>query len=212
MRTGCACLLALMSLLFFAATPSFGQSWSGILAPDRARDWSLAGIPGGIPNRTTVCANVTAGASTSTIQTAINNCPAGQVVLFGAGTFNVTGLYVNKGIVLRGQGPNSTTLALSSNNIFLGAYGTSWLGSTPPSHTVTSWTGGLTRGSTVLTVGSTTGLSVGQTIILDELNPSWVFTAGNRRDRAAARDGETEQAALVSTTGSMGPRLAPPRK
>jgi hypothetical protein len=190
MRTGCACLFALMSLLFFVATPSFGQPWSGILAPDWARDWSLAGIPGGIPNRTTVCANVTAGASTSTIQTAINNCPAGQVVLFGAGTFNVAGLYVNKGIVLRGQGPNSTTIVLSTNNIFLGAYGTSWLGSAPPSHTVTSWTGGLTRGSTVLSVGSTTGLSIGQTIILDELNPSWVFTSGSEGSSGSAGRGD----------------------
>ena len=104
MKTGCACLFPLMLLLLFTITPSFGQSWSGILAPDRARDWSLAGIPAGIPNRTTVCANVTAGASTTTIQTAINNCPAGQVVLFGAGTFNVTGLYVNKGMVCAGRG------------------------------------------------------------------------------------------------------------
>lgn len=178
MRIRYAHLLSLLSLFLLAATPSFGQSWSGILAPARAKDWSLAGIPGGIPNRTTVCANVTAGTSTSAIQTAINNCPAGQVVSFGAGTFNVTGLYVNKGITLRGQGPNSTTLVLSGKNIFLGPYGTSWLGSTPSSHTVTSWTGGLQRGSTVLTVGSTSGLSAGQTIIMDELNPPWVFVTG----------------------------------
>lgn len=181
-----------MLLLFLATTPSFGASWSGILAPDRARDWSLAGIPGGIPNRTTVCANLTAGASTSTVQTAINNCPAGQVVSFGAGTFNLSGIYVHNGITLRGQGPDSTTIVLSSNNIFLGAFGTSWLGGYPDSHTLTSWAGGLTRGSTVLTVGSTAGLSAGQTIIVDELNPSWIFVTGNEGANSSAGRGSAK--------------------
>src|SRR5215218_6386495 len=27
------------------------QSWSGIISPSRAIDWSTAGVPGGIPNR-----------------------------------------------------------------------------------------------------------------------------------------------------------------
>ena len=31
------------------------QGWSGILNPERAADWSKAGIPEGIPNRTTIC-------------------------------------------------------------------------------------------------------------------------------------------------------------
>jgi len=189
MKTSCARAFAVMALIALAA-PSFGQPWSGVLSPDRAKAWSLAGIPGGIPNRTTVCANVTAGTSTSNIQTAINNCPAGQVVVFGAGTFNVSGLYVNKGITLRGQGPSSTTLVLSSNNIFLGPFGTSWLGSAPSSHTVTSWTGGLQRGSTVLTVGSTSGMSAGQTVIMDELNPPWVFTAGQSGSDGSAGRGD----------------------
>lgn len=170
-------LFFLTSLLFFATTPSFGQSWSGILAPERATDWSLAGIPGGIPNRTTICTTVAAGASSSTIQTAINNCPVGQVVQLSAGTYSSVDINIPKGIVLRGAGANATTLNLS-DNIILG-YGTSWMGSWPSSPAQVSWTGGLTQGSMVIAVASASGLSVGQTIILDETNPPWVNTAGN---------------------------------
>src|SRR5258708_24500952 len=32
-----------------------GPPWSGILDPSRAVDWTHAGIPGGIPSRTTIC-------------------------------------------------------------------------------------------------------------------------------------------------------------
>jgi hypothetical protein len=170
-------LFAIFSLLLAVSTPSYGQQpWSGILAPERALDWTKAGIPGGIPLRTTVCASLTAGASSSSIQTAINNCPEGQVVSFGAGTFNLSGsLHAAKGVVLRGQGPNSTTLVLNNGNILFGLGGSGqgrWAGSAGQ----VSWTGGLTRGSTVLTVSSTSNLHAGQTIIIDENNPAWVFT------------------------------------
>jgi hypothetical protein len=169
--------ILLAGLFALIAPPSMGN-WSGILAPERASDWTLAGIPGGIPERTTVCQTVAAGAASSTIQTAINNCPVGQVVQLSAGTYNSVNINIPKGIVLRGAGANATTLNLS-DNIILGN-GTSWIGSWPSSPAQVSWTGGLTQGSTVITVSSASGLSVGQTIIIDELNPSWVNTGGNR--------------------------------
>ena len=178
MSRGYSYFLALIALFF--STASLGQPWSGILAPDRAFSWANAGIPGGIPSRTTVCATINAGATTAAIQTAMNNCPTGQVVQFSAGTFNLSGnIYANKGIVLRGQGPNSTTLVLNGGNIFLGTVGNGALGGIPSTPDQTSWTGGLTRGSTVLTVGSTSGMVVGQPVIIDERNRPWVSTVGN---------------------------------
>lgn len=36
--------------------PPGGTSWSTILDPSRATDWSHVGVPGGIPNYTTICA------------------------------------------------------------------------------------------------------------------------------------------------------------
>ena len=72
----------------------------------------MAGLQsvGGIPNRTTVCATVSpsGGDDTSNIQTAVNNCPSGQVVLLSVGTFTIgEGKYVtvNKSITVRGSGP-----------------------------------------------------------------------------------------------------------
>src|SRR5262245_60130049 len=85
MRRGYSHLFPLVSILLLASSPSFGQAWSGILAPGRAIDWTAVGIPGGIPNRTTACATVMPAMSTASIQTAIDNCPVGQVVSFAAG-------------------------------------------------------------------------------------------------------------------------------
>lgn len=146
--------------------------WTGILDPARAIDWTQVGIPGGIPTRNTVCSNVTTSNTTAQIQSAIDSCTPGQVVSFGSGTFNITSINVRKAITLRGQGPNSTYLNVTGN-VTLGA-DISWSVSGNP----VNWTGGLTRGSTVLTVASTTGMVAGQTIILDELNPSWVHIRG----------------------------------
>ena len=76
-----------------------------------AANWQNAGLQsvGGIPNRTTVCATVTpsGGDDYTNIQTAINNCPANEVVqISGALTVKLADLpiSISKGIVLRGVG------------------------------------------------------------------------------------------------------------
>lgn len=151
--------------------------WDGLLDPARAKDWHLVGIDGGVPARTTQCGStLTDGASTATIQSTMNACTEGQVVVFGAGTFTLTAsIFANKGIVLRGQGADSTTIVLGAgDNIYFGTNGTGGLGSDPGTTGSTNWTGGLTRGSTVLTVVSTTGMAAGRTVLLDELNRAWI--------------------------------------
>ncbi len=112
--------------------PSQAALWSGILDPSRATDWSQAGIPGGIPSRTNICANVLTTDTTAQIQAKITNCSQDGVVKFPAGTWTVTGLYSNKGVVLRGAGPTQTQINLNGGNIFLGTCGSSWLGCYPP--------------------------------------------------------------------------------
>ena len=80
---------------------------------DAYANWKNAGLlsVGGIPHRTTVCATVNpkgGGADHLTnIQNAINNCPAGEVVQLGAGTFTISmSEYINlsRSITLRGSG------------------------------------------------------------------------------------------------------------
>jgi hypothetical protein len=153
------------------------QQWSGIIAPSRAIDWSNAGtgIPGGIPNRTTICATLNPGATANQINSAIASCPAGQVVFLNAGTYNLTsGINFTSNVTLRGAGSTQTILVFSGGTgcggptadvCFQGS--NNWNGA--PQH-LTTWTGGYAAGTTQITLGSTSGLSVGQVLILDQAN------------------------------------------
>jgi hypothetical protein len=68
----------------------------------------------GIPNRTTIYRTLSpsGGDDTSAINTALSNCPPGQVVLLTTGVFNVSSnsgglLFNTSGCTLRGSGPGS---------------------------------------------------------------------------------------------------------
>ena len=71
---------------------------------------------GGIPSRTTVCATIEASAhgngtqeASTAIQSALDGCPAGQVVQLSAGTFLVNDFVnITKSITLRGAGAGKT--------------------------------------------------------------------------------------------------------
>ena len=154
------------------------------LGPDRRTVWA-PGVSGGIPNRTTICRTVNppaSGDATQLIQAAIDACPAGQVVQLGAGTFTVgtSGfILVNKGITLRGAGPDRTTL-LKSNGakpgqgtpgpkpapvVIIGAARFDNLQSRS-----TNLTADGAKGANSVTVASTAGFSSGQFVLLDELS------------------------------------------
>jgi hypothetical protein len=77
---------ALLAIVCLGAAP-----WvqAQILPANRTADWSVSGVPGGIPNRTTVCASLAAGATQAQIQSALNACPANQVVQLAAGTYSI---------------------------------------------------------------------------------------------------------------------------
>src|SRR5215475_3602974 len=91
-------------------------------ANDVTANWQKAGVPGGIVNRTTQCgATVTpsgltppqAGDDKSKIQAAIEACTAGQFVLLGAGTFQLSTtqiIYVDQPITVRGSGTAASSL------------------------------------------------------------------------------------------------------
>src|SRR4030042_95823 len=71
-----------------------------IIPAERRIAWD-PGIPGGIPSRTTICANVKNSPynavgndiadDTTAIQQAITDCPAGQVVYIPEGMYRLTG-------------------------------------------------------------------------------------------------------------------------
>ncbi len=105
-----------------SSSPTNPGEISGEILPQARRiDWSYAGVPGGIPHRSTICTvlgeggkspgfnqNVTA----SQIESAFSNCPADQVVYLNTGTYTVGPInlrrYSNR--TLRGAGPGKTII------------------------------------------------------------------------------------------------------
>jgi len=176
--------------LALALAPGCHSSSSngGAPAVSRSIDWTNVGVhladgSRGIPSVTQICAAVSPGGmsdATGTLQAAVDACPAGQVVMLSAGTYTLQGsLIVDHGIVLRGSGPKSTTVVENGENIiFSSVPGTGGLGGEPyPRHAV-DWTAGYGQGETTITLADTSGLRVGQDVLLDQLNDTEVAIPG----------------------------------
>jgi len=211
----------LVALLLIIATPSAAraQLWSGILDRSRAVDWSQAGVVSSIPNRTTRCATLSPGATHTQINNALAACPANQVVFLNAGTYNLSGgidfmAAGVRNVTLRGAGPDRTFLVVTgggaacggmSANICVRGSSGNWQGE--PRGTA-NWTAGFTQGTTQITLSSVGGLSVGQIIVLDQLDDASPSASGPFVTGACAyqtggcenmgRDGNRAQTQLVA--------------
>jgi len=176
-------LMAIMSFSISLAImiPGIGIGYD--LPADRKITWK-AGIPGGIPNRTTIFANVkespylAKGDGTTddraAIQDAINDCPVGQVVLLPAGTYRINGeLAITKGIVLRGEGPESTRIRLFGSSTNIIRIGSSYSGSS------TSVSSGMQKGSTSLTVTNSSIFKANDLLLIDQLNDPALVAKGD---------------------------------
>lgn len=183
--------LAGLLLLLLSAVPALAQPWAGILAPNRATDWTTVGVKilgqsPGIPTNRTQCGStiVAYTGTAATINNAIGGCGTNQFVLLGAGTFTLsTGIDINRSnVTLRGAGASSTRIVINGNSGGCGDfrgkavticqalhYGTNAGGFAGPQHTA-NWTAGYAKGTTVVTLSSTTGLEVGSMIMLDQLD------------------------------------------
>jgi hypothetical protein len=167
-----------------------GNDSSGLLPADRSTTWKPGMMAaGGIPARSTVCATLSPGGGTSDdtarIQAAINVCPVGQVVQLAAGTFLINGgnfLLINKGITLRGAGPDQTILAktdgakpfqsaVSAKPSPLIVVGPSLFSTTDNSSDAvgsTNLTADAVKGTYAVKVNDVTGFTPGQIVLLDE--------------------------------------------
>jgi len=218
-----------ISLMALFSTNKFAihHSCAEIIPQDRRIDWSQAGIPGGIPNRTTICATINAAIydngttdATAAIQNGIDNCPANQVVYLPAGTYKVSSpanletiLNMKSNLTLRGAGQGKTVIS------FPGAYARSVI----DIRGFEDWDiyglqrsvgiiGGMTKGSKQITLTSTSGISVGDILLIDQLNdPQLVDPVGNeglrnycgRADGARARGQYAEVAAVNGNTVTL---------
>ncbi|HWF90737.1 MAG TPA: hypothetical protein VN684_00565 [Terriglobales bacterium] len=172
-------LFPLILILIFVPC-SYAQLWNGILSSNRAVDWSNAGIPGGVPSGSWAqCGStIAAGASAATINSALASCSANHYVLLGAGTFNLSsGITFNgkSNIELRGAGADQTLLKFSGSVSCNGLGASICIDGSNSSpngeqHTA-SWTAGYAKGTTTLTLSSTSGIVANQTLlILDQLD------------------------------------------
>jgi parallel beta-helix repeat protein len=173
------------------------SSASSVIPANRIIDWNYAGVPGGIPARSTIYATLTPSSSLAQINSAISSCPAGQVVYFSAGTYNISGtinLASKKQITLRGAGPGATILRASGSAtvISTATSGFSYSGGSALANDA-----GLLKGSTSVTVAGTGALpssfSVGNLMLIDQADDMiLVFTrtgnwAGTRNLRHVTR-------------------------
>ena len=197
----CKPILPLLALVLCFGTIVHAQEWSGILDPDRAIDWSQAGVRGGIPARNNICATLNAGATASSINSAITSCSSsgGGVVFLNAGTYSMsTGITLKSNVTLRGAGANATILNFSGTSSyywgayyvgFIGNHTSSWAEQAPgpatgadPSKT-RNWTGTTEGGAGVYPKGAThltlsaapTGLLVGDMLELTQNDDAGVW-------------------------------------
>ncbi|MBI5491054.1 MAG: hypothetical protein HY905_27230 [Deltaproteobacteria bacterium] len=198
-----------------------------IIPDDRRVDWH-PGIPGGIPERATICADVTdppygaAGDGVAddslAIQSAIDDCDEGGVVFVPEGTYRVaTGIKWTKGVVLRGEGPDRTRIegdGLGEKAILQVG---DWDETTPESAVV----GGLDRGSRSLVLADAAEFSAGDFVIVDQLNDGDLVRVegsesacvwGSREDGTRLLGQMVEVVSVGAGTGALGidPGLAMP--
>jgi hypothetical protein len=163
------------------------------LTANRVIDWTHVGIPGGIPSANwpiaaTLTPSGTADDSVA-IQAAINAAAPQSVVFLGTGTFKLhrgsvvcstfaddfatgfaeAGLCINKNIALRGAGPDKTIIQYGdgANIISLGQL---YLSSS--NVVFIPITAGSTKGSTSITLGNTTNVTVNSYIVISQTNPT----------------------------------------
>jgi hypothetical protein len=161
--------------------PAAVSAQQTILSATRSIDWTHAGVTGGVPARTTICSSLTTANTLAQINAAIAACPANQVVVLAAGTYNLAGAIrlEKNNVTLRGAGPDRTKLVFSSSaggNCMVDANvcisnGSQSLYEKNPGHAA-NWTGGYTKGTTQVTLDSVTGLGAGDLLMLDQIDDS----------------------------------------
>ena len=124
---------------------------SSIIPDERLIDWTVAGVPGGIPHSTSICATVV---DSTKLQAAIDGCPPGGVVYVPAGVYKLGSGIVNashSGIVVRGDGPGKTVFQAGATATAFNFGNADW----PPPAATIPVSAGATKNSSTVTVDST---------------------------------------------------------
>ena len=149
------------------------------IAPERRIDWSTAGVVSSVPPRTTVCATLNPGATTTQINNAISACPSGQTVFLNAGTYTLSGsIILRSNVTVRGAGASKTLIKTSGSgyscNGLGGVFCLMGSNSSPGGEqNSASWTAGYARGATSITLSNSLNITPNSTILnLDQWDES----------------------------------------
>jgi len=188
------------------ATCTAMRSSASIIPADRRIDWSHAGIPGGIPSRTTMCATLAAGATATDINDAIEACDNG-VVMLAAGTYDLGSeqiLVQRSNVTLRGAGPGLTILEYDGSDTAIE------LGS-GNGGAIVNLVGSYPKDATEITVDADTTVGAGDFIVVQENSPAIVDDPGRDYlcvDRSSTRGyyraGERCISQIVPVAGRVG--------
>lgn len=214
----------LPAVLFFACVM---VGWAAVMEAtyrmpeDRTIAWQgNVGVEGGIPARTKErnCADSDgakgdgAADDTAAIKKCIENTDEGMVAYLPAGTYKITGtISLNKGITLRGAGPDKTIIRTNADIPQLVSVGAGF--SYAPGINLVS---GYTKGSTILTLADASILSAGDFVRVDELNDSSIPVSatgdGGTCTWCSREKGARARAQIVKVTEKKGSRItiAPP--
>lgn len=163
-------------------SPSTGLGASAdgyIIPPERRINWSNSGIPGGIPERSTICATINSAVygngttdATAAIQAALDACPDSQVVYLPAGTYITHDtIHLRSFNTLRGAGQGQTILKYQ---------GSSYLRSMVDMRGLVYWqvatlhkTHAVLQANKdlrVITLATTDGIAPGDILLINQLN------------------------------------------
>lgn len=192
------------------------SAWAGDIIPSiRLVDWvNHTGVRGGmmfnatqtVANARTVYTNlVTAGFSATVLNSAIQNCPANQVVQFTHGTYDIAAVINEKsGVTLRGMGPwvsDSQGTRIRFTSGFSGSigfhikngYDDDW-----NNHTAIALTN-LVKGSLNITSMVDHGWAVGDRLIIDQLEDLTGVPTIESRVSYVGRDSGNRPYGMIAT-------------
>lgn len=212
--------------LSFQVVCNAQQPWSGIINSQLATDWSGVGqtIPSAswTQNGSTIAACGVSGTpvspSTCGITSAISGCGTNHYVLLGSGDFYLNaGITLKSNCVLRGGGANNTRLHFTADAgcngwtaaICMAGSNTYASGSGCGGCDEANWTGGLSQGSTQITLSSVTGITTNLTpIVLDQCETGLSGTTGTDTCTGSAEDNnnificDTESTCITQTANT----------
>jgi hypothetical protein len=195
------------------------QAVGEIIPADRRIDWSHAGIPGGIPERTTICATIDSGVygngttdATEAIQDAIDSCPDRQVVYVPEGTYQISDtIHLYSYDTLRGAGPGKTVLK------HIGGYSRSMvdmrgtiyyqLASLHKIHPVVE----ADKDARAITLSSASGIAPGDILLINQLNDNVLVDPVGVEGKCTYcgyEDGDRVLGQLVEVTGVNGNQVS----